>query len=305
MKAIMGNIGSEPGNKFHSKYQAKLVTNDPKSNLNISTNPVEKLHQEVQVQNKPASSSTSSLPQKLPAPHPTSPETPPKQPVLSAAILPESSTSHPISTVTSQILEPATVINNSMSSLPTSSHQPSKPTPAAQTATTPSDTVVQQTSTVPVQPKLMPLFPSVSVPERIIYINDALSGLHGGKLKSLAQDIYRSRRAVYENNKRKLDDSNLHDLLEQHADDYMKWQYQTKYSVLENPFVPSDPMSFQHLTFEKSDQARPSMQEAIAALRKVNLNIAKSHNKYAARYESSSVLGKRTPLLADATIGEE
>lgn len=328
MKAIMGNVSTEPGNKFHSKYQAKPSVNEPKPIIIASSNPVEKLAQEVQ--NRTSNTTcTASLSHAPTIPAPSSilpiPQQPTKAPTPQAPTLPPSAATQPTSTSpsTSPPLlpqSPSPLINNPMSGTnqqpPQTQQQPQTPTTTQQPQTSlpqrPGNTPLplnssDRTTSPPIQPHLLSVFPSIpTIPtERIVYINDALSGLHGGKLKSLAQDLYRSRRAVYEHNKRKLDDSNLHDLLEQHADEYMKWQYQTKYSVLENPFVPAYPAPFQHFTFEKSEQARPTMQDAIASLRQVNLNIAKSHNKYAVRYESSSVLGKRPPLLADVQLGLE
>ena len=332
MKAIMGNVSTEPGNKFHSKYQAKPSVNEPKLNTIPSSNPVEKLTQEVQnrTSNTTSTGSLSHAPTLLaPSSKVPIPQQPTKAPTSQAPAVPPSSVTEPTSTPPSTAppllpQSPSPLINNPMSGTiqqPPQTQQQPQPQPQTPANTQQPQASIPQrpgntplrlnssdrTTSPPIQPRLLSVFPSIStIPtERIVYINDALSGLHGGKLKSLAQDLYRSRRAVYEHNKRKLDDSNLHDLLEQHADEYMKWQYQTKYSVLENPFVPAYPAPFQHFTFEKSEQARPTMQDAIASLRQVNLNIAKSHNKYAVRYESSSVLGKRTPLLADVQLGLE
>lgn len=57
--------------------------------------------------------------------------------------------------------------------------------------------------------------------ERIIYINDALSGNYGPHTKTIANDIFRSRKLIYENNKKKMNDEDLKNYLETKVDDYL------------------------------------------------------------------------------------
>lgn len=57
--------------------------------------------------------------------------------------------------------------------------------------------------------------------DRVIYINDALSGLYGPHTKTIANDIFRSRKLIYESNKKKMNDDELKNYLEGKVDDYL------------------------------------------------------------------------------------
>lgn len=72
------------------------------------------------------------------------------------------------------------------------------------------------------------------VRDRIVYLNDALSGLHGSKLRMIAQDIYRARRAVYESQRRKMSDHQLQVYLETKVEDFVRIKYKNKYGLLES-----------------------------------------------------------------------
>ena len=70
--------------------------------------------------------------------------------------------------------------------------------------------------------------------DRVVYMNDALSGLYGHKIRMIAQDIYRSRRLVYDSNKRRMDDDQLYVYLESKVDAYQRVKYKNEYGVYEN-----------------------------------------------------------------------
>ena len=141
----------------------------------------------------------------------------------------------------------------------------------------------------------------MEVKDRIVYLNDALSGLYGPKIRMIAQDIYRSRRLIYDAQKRKMNDEQLQASLQMKVDFYMKTKYKNKYGIFENLKFPHIYEKETDLTLEENpahkgkDAPQASMADSIRTLRKVNLGILRPEKKHVADLlvASDSPQGKR------------
>jgi hypothetical protein len=131
------------------------------------------------------------------------------------------------------------------------------------------------------------------IKDRIVYLNDALSGLHGSKLRNIAQDIYRSRKVIYDSQRRKWMDTQLQTYLESKIPEYLRIKYQNTFGMYDGIHFPSEHTKSPDIWSEKSAKKGTSMSAAFSALRLLNRKLASNEKESKRIFEEEANLGKR------------
>lgn len=130
------------------------------------------------------------------------------------------------------------------------------------------------------------------IKDRIIYLNDALSGIHGSKFRHIAQDIFKSRKAIYDSQRRKWMDSQLQTYLDSKIPEYLRIKYQNTFGMYEGIHIPTEHHKNPDIWAEKNSKKNTSMSSAFGALRMLNRKLA-STDKDSKRTFDDATLGKR------------
>lgn len=128
--------------------------------------------------------------------------------------------------------------------------------------------------------------------DRIVYLNDALSGLHGSKLKNIAQDIYRSRKAIYDGQKKKWAESQHRAYLESKVPEFMQAKYAALYGLYDGEHVSEEGIKIPDFAVEQKKGSN-SMQTGILALRLLNKRLAATGPVEKRTFWEETCLGKR------------
>lgn len=132
--------------------------------------------------------------------------------------------------------------------------------------------------------------------DRIVYLNDALSGLHGSKLRNIAQDIYRSRKSIYDSQRRKWMDSQLQTFLEAKIPEYLRIKYQNTFGIYEGIHFPTEYTKRPDISVEKNSKQASTMSSAFTALRHLNKKLALKDRDSKTAFDDA-LLGKRTNIF--------
>lgn len=134
------------------------------------------------------------------------------------------------------------------------------------------------------------------IKDRIVYLNDALSGLHGSKLRNIAQDIYRSRKSIYDSQRRKWMDSQIQSYLESKIPEYLGIKYQNSFGIYEDIHFPTEYHKQPDVWSEKNLKKNSTMSSAFSALRMLNRKLAVTDKESKRTFEDAT-LGKRTNIF--------